>query len=131
MVKKDADFSIQNKIGNNALMIASQIGNSDILGMTIMKMLNDELNNKLIGKHLLSSKAILNQTNKQGHDILMIATMAKSKECIGILLDIANMEITKEHLSIAKEYTSDNSKLYNYIKKRFHAQDGIYRFIYL
>jgi ankyrin repeat protein len=125
MVKKDADFSIQNKIGNNALMIASQIGNSDILGMAIMKMLNDELNNKLIGKHLLSSKAILKQTNKQGHDILMIAIIAKSKECIGILLDIANMEITKEHLSIAKEFTSDNSKLYNYIKKRFHAQDGI------
>lgn len=80
MVKKDADFSIQNKIGNNALMIAAQIGNSDILGMTIMKMLNDELNNKLIGRQLLTSKTILRQTNKQGHDVLTLAIIAKSKE---------------------------------------------------
>lgn len=80
MIKKDADFSIQNKIGNNALMIAAQIGNSDILGMAIMKMLNDELNNKLIGRQLLTSKAILKQTNKQGHDVLSLSIIAKSKE---------------------------------------------------
>lgn len=36
------------------------------------------------------------------------------------------MEITKEHVGNAKEFTSENSKIYSFIKKRFQEQEGTY-----
>lgn len=36
------------------------------------------------------------------------------------------MEITKEHVSNAKEFTSESSKIYSFVKKRFQEQEGIY-----
>ena len=124
IIKADADFSIQNKEGNNAITLLSRLGNAEVLGMLIMKMLNDELNRKLIGTSLMTSDAILKMKNAENEDALIAAIKAKSKECINILIDIANMTITKEHLFHAKELINDNSKVYSLLKRKYHEQDG-------
>ena len=124
MIKKDADFSIQNLRGNNALHICASQGNSDVLGMIVLKMMNDELNNKLIGKILLNSQAVFKLVNQQNDDALIEAIRAKSKECISILLDVGNMKILKIHVTEAKNYINGSSKIYSLIVKRFHYQEG-------
>lgn len=124
IIKADADFSIQNKEGNNAITLLSRLGNAEVLGMLIMKMLNDELNRKLIGTSLMTSDAILKMKNAENEDALIAAIKAKSKECINILIDIANITITKEHLFHAKELINDNSKVYSLLKRKYHEQDG-------
>ena len=92
-----------------------------------MKMLNDELDNKLIGKNVLTSEAVLKLRNKQSEDVLLASIKTKSKECISILTDIANFVITKEHLQQAKEFINDNSKVYSLIKKRYQEQGRKYQ----
>jgi len=124
IVKWNADFSIQNNKGKNALMLAAEHCNSDILGMIIMKMLNDELENKVIVRDKLKSEAIMKLKNNQEEDVLTIAIMARSKEWISILIDIANFTIEKSHVKNAKEYLQNNSKLYGFIKKRYQAQES-------
>jgi pyocin large subunit-like protein len=61
-------------------MLAAEHCNSDILGMIIMKMLNDELENKVIVRDKLKSEAIMKLKNNQEEDVLTIAIMARSKE---------------------------------------------------
>jgi ankyrin repeat protein len=124
IIKADADFSVQNKEGNNPIILLSRLGNAEALGMLIMKMLNDELNRKLIGSSLLTTDAIMKMKNNDNEDALMAAIKSKSKECINILIDIANMPITKEHLFQAKELINDNSKVYSLLKRKYHDQDG-------
>ena len=124
IVKYDADLSIQNKEGNNSIILLSRLGYAEVLGMLIMKMLNDELNKKLIGSTLMTSEAILKMKNLQHEDALMSAIKSKSKEWINILIDIANVNITKEHLAQAKELINDNSKIYSLLKKKHYEQDG-------
>jgi len=126
IVKWNADFSIQNNKGKNALMLAAEHCNSDILGMIIMKMLNDELENKVIVRDKLKSEAIMKLKNNQEEDVLTIAIMARSKEWISILIDIANFTIEKSHVKNAKEYLQNNSKLYGFIKKRYQSQESKY-----
>lgn len=124
IIKLDADVSLQNNDGNNAIILSAKLGNAEILGMIIMKILNDELNNKLIGKTLLTTDTVLKMRNRESEDALMVAIRAKSKECISILIDIANIPITREHLYQAKELINDNSKLYSLLKKKYQDQDG-------
>ena len=126
IVKWNADFSIQNNKGKNALMLAAEHCNSDILGMIVMKMLNDELENKVIVRDKLKSEAIMKLKNNQEEDVLTIAIMARSKEWISILIDIANFTIEKSHVKNAKEYLQNNSKLYGFIKKRYQSQESKY-----
>lgn len=123
MVKADADPSIQNKEGLNALMVATKLKNAEILGMLVMKMLNDELDNKLIGKNLMTTENVLKMKTEKD-DIISLAIKVKSKECLSILLDIANMKLKKEHVQAARELTNDHSKIYTLLKKRFQEQEG-------
>lgn len=125
IIKTGADFTIQNKQGNNALHVTAELGNAEILGMLVMKMLNDELDNQLIGKELMTSETVLKLRNNNSEDVLMTAISAKSKECINILIDIGNVKITKEHLHHAKEYINDNSKVYSLLKKRYFDNENI------
>lgn len=124
IIKLNADFWIQNDEGENALFISAKLGNSDIFGMLIMKMLNDELDNKLIGRLKMKSSDVFKMVNNINEDLLMTAIKSKSKDCISTLTEIANFSIAKEHVIQAKELLHDNSKLYTYIKKKFQAQDG-------
>jgi hypothetical protein len=64
--------------------------------------------------------------NNQEEDVLTIAIMARSKEWISILIDIANFTIEKSHVKNAKEYLQNNSKLYGFIKKRYQSQESKY-----
>lgn len=91
--------------------------------------MNDELNNKLIGKILLNSQAVFKLLNQNNNDVLIEAIRAKSKECISILLDIGNMKILKVHVAEAKNYINGSSKIYRLIKKRFQDQKGKYHFL--
>lgn len=94
-------------------------------------MMNDELNNKLIGKILLDSQAVFKLVNQKNNDALFEAIRAKSKECISILLDVGNMKILTAHVAEAKNYINGSSKIYSLIKKRFQNQEGIYWYIIL
>ena len=123
LIKRNSDYSITNKNGDNALHISARQKNSNILGMIILKMLNDELNNKTVGKDLLSSQGLLNLQNKSKDDVLIEAINAKSKEWVSILLEVANMQVNKEHISLAKSYRNENSKIYSLLKK-YQEQEG-------
>jgi ankyrin repeat protein len=80
IIKLNADFLIQNDEGENALFISAKLGNSDIFGMLIMKMLNDELENKLIGRLKMKSTDVFKMVNNQNEDLLMTAIKSKSKD---------------------------------------------------
>lgn len=92
----------------------------------MLKMMNDELNGKVIGKSMLGSKEVLALKNNKKEDVLEEAIHVKSKDSISILVDIGNMLITKQHLLTAKTYINDSTKIYSLLKKRFQAQEGKY-----
>lgn len=124
MIKKDADFSMQNNKGDNALHLCAKQCNSKVLGIIVLKMLNDELNGKSIGKSMMTSQAVFKLQNNQNADVLTESIHSKSKDCISILVDIGGMKITKAHLAAAKSYINDSSKIYNLLKRRYQAQEG-------
>lgn len=124
LIKLNADFTIQNNEGNNAIMLAAKLGNVDLLNIIILKILNDELNNQLAGKNKMTSTDLFKLKNNQKDDVLDIAIKSKSKDCIVRLIDLANMKITKDHLQLAKEYSTNESKIYPLIKKYYEEQEN-------
>jgi len=122
--KFNADYTLQNNDGNNSLIMSAHLGNNDLLGIIFMKMLHDEANSKPIGSKKLSSDDVCKLRNKKSDDVLNVAIRAKSKDCIKMLIEVANMTVTKEHLSLAKESINESNNVYLLVKWFYELQDN-------
>lgn len=91
---EDGEVSINDKEFNNCLHLAAASGSQEIFTQIVMKVLN-------LG--IAKSDKLIYSKNSSGDDIMKLSILARSRENVNILSEIANYRLEPEHLQLAKK----------------------------